>query len=113
MPNIKSFTPQANPEWITVELDDGTITPAFHDPTGEVRAQVTDIATKIMGGPPPSAMAGAVAGPGGGEQPFVAPPQPAANPIFTPPGAPPAPQPVSGRVTPVSVSPAPPPPPAP
>lgn len=60
MPNIRGFRPLANPEWISIEFDDGTISNPVNDPTGEYRAQVDEIAKKIAG-VPPDPMAGAVA----------------------------------------------------
>jgi hypothetical protein len=61
MPNLTGFTPLAeNPEWVTLQLDDGSSSHPIHDPTGEYRAEVKTIAQKLMGTPPP-AMAGAVA----------------------------------------------------
>jgi hypothetical protein len=90
MPNIKSFTTlPGNDDWITLQFDDGTESHAINDPTGVYRKEVEGVVQKLTAGAQaPDPMAGAVAGPGGGEQPFVAPPQPLANPIFTPPGAP-------------------------
>jgi hypothetical protein len=106
MPNLTGFTPlPENPEWVTLQLDDGTSSHPIHDPTGEYRAEVKTIAQKLMG-TPPSPTAGAVAqnAPPAGEAPllsvgtpvspggapvatdaFVPPPQPPATPIFTPP----------------------------
>jgi len=106
MPNLTGFTPlPENPEWVTLQLDDGSSSHPIHDPTGEYRAEVKTIAQKLMGTPPP-AMAGAVAEntPPPAEPPllsvgapvspsgapiatdaFVPPPQPPATPIFTPP----------------------------
>ncbi len=61
MANLKGYTTLDNPEWIALDFDDGTQSHAIQDPTGEYRAEVKTIAQKIMGTPPPSAMAGALA----------------------------------------------------
>jgi hypothetical protein len=106
MPNLTGFTPLAeNPEWVTLQLDDGSSSHPIHDPTGQYRAEVATIAQKL-GGAPPTPMAGAVAqntppppeapllsvgapvSPSGqpvASDAFVPPPQPPATPIFTPP----------------------------
>jgi hypothetical protein len=61
MPNLTGFTPlPENPEWVTLQLDDGSSSHPIHDPTGEYRAEVKTIAQKLLGTPPP-AMAGALA----------------------------------------------------
>lgn len=51
MANISGFKPLANPEWISLDFDDGT-SMAVQDPTGEYRAQIDSIAKKIHGVPP-------------------------------------------------------------
>ena len=61
MPNLKGFTPQSNPEWVTLEFDDGSQSHPIHDPSGTYRAEVASIVPKVMGGAPPDPMAGALA----------------------------------------------------
>ena len=64
MPNIRGFKPLTDPNWISLEFDDGTISNPVNDPTGEYRKQVSEIAQKIAG-VPPNPMAGATASLGG------------------------------------------------
>ncbi len=61
MANLTGFTPQANPEFIALNFDDGSSSHAIHDPSGEYRQQVSEIVPKVMGGTPPNPMTGAVA----------------------------------------------------
>lgn len=68
MPNLKSFTPLAdNPDWIKLQFDDGTESHPVLDPSGTYRKEVEGIVGKLASATPPDPMAGAVAGPGGGE----------------------------------------------
>lgn len=64
MPNIKTFKPLTNPEWISIEFEDGTISNPIHDPTQEYRAEVDQIAKKVAG-IAPDPMASATASLGG------------------------------------------------
>ncbi len=90
MPNILGFEPLADPSWIQVKFDDGSVSNPVQDPSGEYRNELTNVAAKLMGGgaqsPTPSVSPAAPA-----PEAFVAPPQPLANPIFTPPVGAPAP----------------------
>ncbi|HEU4582493.1 MAG TPA: hypothetical protein VFS67_29750 [Polyangiaceae bacterium] len=61
MPNLTGFTPQSNPEWITLQFDDGSESHPIHDPTEQYRQEVGAIASRVMGAPPPNPMAGALA----------------------------------------------------
>lgn len=61
MPNLRGFTPQQNPEWITLDFDDGSSSHPIHDPTSSYRAEVAAIVPRVMGGTPPDPMAGALA----------------------------------------------------
>jgi hypothetical protein len=61
MPNLRGVTPQSNPEWVTLDFDDGTSSHPIHDPTGEYRQQVASIVPKVMSQAPPSPMSGALA----------------------------------------------------
>lgn len=60
MPNLKGFTALDNPEWVSLDFDDGSSHPV-HDPTGQYRQEVSAIVPKVMGGAPPNPMAGATA----------------------------------------------------
>lgn len=63
MANLTGFKPLENPEWISLDFDDGT-SMAVQDPDGTYRAQVDEIAKKIHG-VPPDPMANATASLGG------------------------------------------------
>ncbi len=60
MPNLKGFTPLQNPEWVSLDFDDGSSHPV-HDPTGQYRQEVASIVPKVMGMSAPDPMAGALA----------------------------------------------------
>lgn len=100
MPNLTGFEETDNPGWINVKFDDGT-SQHVNDPTGMFRGQIAEVAAKLNPSPtaaPPIASAT--------EPAFVAPPQPEANAIFTPPS--PAPVATPGPVAaPVAPTPAP------
>lgn len=61
MPNLRGATTLDNPEWVTLDFDDGTSSHPIHDPSGQYRAEVSAIVPRIMGGAPPNPMAGALA----------------------------------------------------
>lgn len=61
MPNLSGFTAQNNPEWVTLDFDDGSQSHPIHDPTGDYRKEVASIVPKVMGAAPPNPMAGALA----------------------------------------------------
>lgn len=61
MPNLRGFTEQTNPEWVTLDFDDGTSSHPIHDPSGDYRKEVAAIVPKVLGGTPPDPMAGALA----------------------------------------------------
>lgn len=88
MPNIAGFKPLANQDWITLQFDDGSESHAINDPTGTYRAEVDSIVQKLTPMPAPDPMAGAVAGPGGGEpEPAPVAPPPLMPPPVSPAGA--------------------------
>jgi hypothetical protein len=52
MKNLVGYTPLSNPDWITLKFEDGTESTPVQDPDGTYRAEVDQIAKKIMGVPP-------------------------------------------------------------
>lgn len=64
MKNLVGYTPLSNPDWITLKFEDGTESTPVQDPDGTYRAEVDQIAQKIMG-VPPDPMANATASLGG------------------------------------------------
>lgn len=52
MKNLVGYTPLQNPDWIALRFEDGTESTPVHDPAGEYRAEVDQIAKKIAGVPP-------------------------------------------------------------
>lgn len=65
MPNIAGYSETSDPAWIQVQFDDGS-SQHVQDPTGTYRREVDEVASKL-GFKRPDPMAGAVAGPGGGD----------------------------------------------
>lgn len=64
MANLKGYVPLPDPNWITLEFDDGSMSNPVQDPTGDYRKQVDEISRKIKG-IPPDPMANATASLGG------------------------------------------------
>lgn len=89
MKNLVGYTPLSNPDWITLKFEDGTESTPVQDPDGTYRAEVDQIAKKIMG-VPPDPMANATASLGsdlvGGAAPMAK--ADAVSPLFMPSGAP-------------------------